>query len=197
MRLVAGQLNASRAGRGAIKCSPARLPKPMASTSIASTRRSRDGTIRSSGPRDRVVRRCAGRSATASTARGGPAEAPADTWRFPLEGTPRTRSAAQERQEGTAPGGKDYFRRLQEPCQYGDTIFSSTTGNQEELDDEKGRPVGVISISSGHSSSTARPNGPRGGSVLARRLTLTSTLYGLRSGPPRMLILRAQSEACS
>jgi murein DD-endopeptidase MepM/ murein hydrolase activator NlpD len=100
-------------------------------------------------------------------ARGG-RDAPKDAWRFPVEGY-AANSIGGANGSGYLPNGYDWFDGHKSKGHPGHDIFIRDR-NQDELDDATGKPVNVLSISSGivvAYSPDWKPDGPlRGGRYL-------------------------------
>ena len=97
-------------------------------------------------------------------ARGGTLTPP-DAWRFPLEGY-GAGDIGGTRGSGYKPDGYDYFDGYKSRGHPGHDIFIHDR-NQDEIDDGTGKPVNVLSISSGvvvaHAADWARGSVLRGG----------------------------------
>jgi peptidoglycan LD-endopeptidase LytH len=105
----------------------------------------RDGAIDRQAARDRV-RALLPRIRDDFYARGG-RDAPADTWRFPLEGY-AANAIGGKNGSGYVAGGYDYFDGYKSHGHPGHDLFIHDR-NQDELDDATGKPVDVLSIASG------------------------------------------------
>src|SRR5579864_2375444 len=83
----------------------------------------------------------------------GGIDAPDETWRFPVEGYTAA-SIGGVNGSGYVPNGYDYFHGYKSHGHPGHDIFIRDV-NQDELDDGTGRPVNVLSITSGIVVATA------------------------------------------